>query len=70
MGAEGGGSLRALAEARSLLEGVKDGQGKKAGEEKDVIEGGCTERDSFSWMEGILALKMDEKSIYLSGLKM
>ena len=62
-GAEGGGSLRALALARSLLEGVKDERGKKAGEEKEVIKGGWTGRASFSWMEGGLTLKMEEKSI-------
>lgn len=62
-GAEGGGSLRALALARSLLEGVKDGKGKKADEGKDVIEGGLSGRYSLSWTEGGLTLKMEEKSI-------
>jgi hypothetical protein len=47
-GAEGGGSLRALAVARSVLEGVKDGEGKKTGEDKEMKEGGWTIRVSFS----------------------
>lgn len=58
-GAEGGGSLRALEVARSVLEGVKDGEEKKAGEEKEAIEGGT----SFTWIEGGLTEKMEEKSI-------
>jgi hypothetical protein len=58
-GTEAGGSLRALEEARSVLEGVKDGGGKKAGEGEEAIEEGS----SFAWMEGGLTEKMEEKSI-------
>jgi hypothetical protein len=46
-GAEAGGSLMALEVARSVLEGVKDGEGKKLFEGKEAIEDGS----SLAWME-------------------
>jgi hypothetical protein len=58
-GNEGGGSLRALEVARSVLEGAKDGEGKKLFEGKKAIKFGS----SFAWMEGGPTVKMEEKSI-------